>query len=215
MSILPLSTDLSYSSSYQGNLKQKPKISREEMREYMKALKTFPEIKEEHPNLTMSIYNRLLDKFGFPRDTVRVQLKRSKSMMAMYNANVPIDEIAKAHGISAKTCQHYFNDMGVSCSKVALIERDKEAIKAAIESSATRKELAKKISVGQRAAQKIMDDLEVQTERGRKKEFIESLKRSTVQGWIDTYKTVKNISENVKLSASTVRKYIKFFGLHI
>ena len=64
MKAAPISYGYS-SDGFQSNIKQKPKISREELRGYVKAGKVYSEIAENHPGVSKGIYNRLLDKIKF------------------------------------------------------------------------------------------------------------------------------------------------------
>lgn len=167
----------SFSISYHGSQKRaSQRVSREEFREFMKAGMTYKEVNEKIP-ISRNTYDKMLDKYGFQRDHIRIRAMRENSMENMFNAGKSLEEIAKAHNITVANCKQILNNMGISYASLVVP--------------------AKKTGVVS------------------KKEFIDSLKKSTVQGWINTYKTVENIAANVPLSKTTIYKYINFFGLHI
>ena len=136
-------------------------------------------------------------------------------MKQMYEAGSSVEDIAQALGVNVSTCKSYLADANMPCNRTALIARQTEKVAEVASKSANKKEFAKAMGVGLTSAGKILEQTGVMTQKQKTEEFIQSLKRSTVQGWIDTYKTVTNISKNVPLSQSTIRKYIKFFGLNI
>ena len=214
MSITVSPIGYGYSSDgFQSNIKQKPKISREELRAYVKADKIYSEVAAEHPGLSVGIYNRLLAKFGFEKDKVRIQNRRNKVLQEMYAAGYSLEDMAAAIGVKPDTCRSYLIGIGLPTSKFAMLARKEEEMKAAIESSASRKEFAKKIGVGKNVAQKLMDELDAQPKNGKTREAFQDLKRSTVLAWKETYKTLDNIVKHVPFSKKQVIKAFETFGL--
>lgn len=216
MSIVVSPISYGYSADgFQSDIKQKPKISREELREYVKADKIYSEVAAEHPGLSVSVYNNLLDKFGFPKDTVRIQSRRDKTLKEMYEAGHSIEEMAAAIGVKPNTCRAYLIDLGLSTNKVAMLARKKEEMKVAIESSPNRRAFAKKIGLGQKSAQKLIEELGTDTANNRKKVPFAELKRSNFVEWIEKYKTPENIARHVHYSVKKIIKAIQDFGLKV
>lgn len=216
MSVTIHSIGYGYSSDgFQSNIKQKPKISREELREYVKAGKTYSEVAQEHPGVSVGIYNRLLDKFGFPHDSVRILNRRNQILTEMYHSGSSLEEMAAAIGVKPATCRAYLTGLNFSTSRFAMLAERGEEVKAAIESSASRKEFAKKIGVGTKVAQQLMETLDAQPKNGRTREAFQDLKRSTVEGWKDTYKTIENIAKHVPFSKKKIMEAFAIFGIKI
>lgn len=216
MAAITLPTGFSYSSGFHGNMKSKTKIDREEFREYMKAGMIYEEVNEKHP-ISMSTYNRMLDKYGFPRDTFRVQQRREKGMMEMLKSGSSIEEIAKAYNMSIPTCKKWFADRDISFSKRAVAERNVEGMQKLIDAGMSKKQISEKLGIGLKSTIDLMDKMkmDVLDSAKTKRQITQELKKSTVKGWIDQYGTISNIAKNINLSYHTVLKYVKFFGFPV
>ena len=215
MSINAIPVGLSYSCSYQSNLKSRPKIEEAEFRRRMAELQTYKDFQKDYPELTQDMYKGLLKKYRQPTDGVRVRMQRDNTLTQMYSSGASIEEMAEAIKVEPKTCRSYLINMGLPTNKTAMLARKEEELKAAIESSATRKEFAKKMGIGQGVAQKLIEEVGVQTKNGKKREAFQDLKRSTIMAWKETYKTLENIVKNVPFSEKQVLKAFNIFGIKL
>lgn len=216
MSITIAPINYGYSSDgFQSNIKQKPKISREELRAYVKADKIYSEVAAEHPGISKGIYDRLLDKFGFERDSVRLINRRNKLLTEMYNAGKSIEEMAAAIGVKPATCRGYLIGLNLSTDRASMLVKKEAEMRAAIESSPSRKAFAKKIGVGPKTAQKLLEELGTDTPNNVRRVAFDDLKRSTFVEWIEKYKTPENIAHHVNFSVKKIIKAIETFGLKV
>lgn len=179
----------------------------------VKAGMTYKEISKEIP-IARCTYDQILDEYGIPKDHIRTKTMRQDSIKSMLEAGKPIEEIAEANNITVPNCKQILRNMGITYHKFIESEKKAEIENLIKTTNLNQKQIAEKLGVSVTKARAIFKQLDLVTVNTNKKEFTQSLKKSTVQGWLDKYKTITNISKNVHLNPGTIRKYMKFFGLH-
>ena len=176
---------------------------------------TYPEVNERY-KMSPSTYNRLLKKYGFTPDKVRLRERREQELIKKLNEGASISSIAEEYNISVSRIKNILSDMGVSYRREeAVNEATLNKIKEAVSTGASIQKIAKDCGLSPGKLTSILDKLGLTTKRQAQQEVTLNLKKSTLQEWINKYKTIGEIAANVNISYATIKKYIKYFDLHI
>ena len=200
---------LSYSSdSTKGLPKRTPKseaMSWAEFDRCMRAGMTYKQVNAIKPMSRREYDNRV--RGHYQQEHVREQAQKVKSICAMYDAKIPVEEIAKTHGISEQYCKTILYDNKRPCTKFALIIRDhQDKIRQMAEGDYTVKDMAKEFKISPAFMADILATLGLKTKRERIAEFADDLTRSKLTALLEQYGSIRGVSQATGVSMAKLKE---------
>ena len=201
---------LSYSSdSTKGLPKRTPKseaMSWAEFAHHMMNGDSYETINAVSP-MSRREYNKRVKAGRYTQDHVRKQAEKIKSICAMYDAKVPVEEIAKTHGLSEQYCKTILYDNKRPCTKFALIIRDQQdKIRQMAEGDYTVKDMAKEFKISPNFMADILAALGLKTKRERIAEFADDLTRSKLTALLEQYGSIRGVSQATGVSMAKLKE---------